>query len=90
MCWTPDPETTNLRGSIMVALTSCLFCLESAALLKLNEQQFDLFHKIQTSQTGGQLYSDTFPMVSALFIPIHSRLFGQSRFKRPSGGVLSI
>ena len=27
----------------------------------LNEQQFYLFVQIQTSQTGGQLYSDTSP-----------------------------
>ena len=27
-------------------------------LLMLNEQQFYLFGQIQTSQTGGQLYSD--------------------------------
>ena len=27
----------------------------------LNEQQFYLFGHIQTSQTGGQLCSDTFP-----------------------------
>ena len=27
----------------------------------LNEQQFYLFGQIQTNQTGGQLYSDTFP-----------------------------
>ena len=60
----------------MVALTSCLFCLESAALLKLNEQQFDLFHKIQTSQTGGQLYSDTFPHGKCLIYPHPLQTFG--------------
>ena len=27
----------------------------------LNEQQIWLFGQIQTSQTGGQLYSDSFP-----------------------------
>ena len=31
------------------------------AWLMLNEQQFYLFGQIQTSQTGGQPYSDTFP-----------------------------
>ena len=31
-------EGTNLRGSITAWLTSCLFCLDSAALLMLNEQ----------------------------------------------------
>ena len=30
-------------------------------LLMLNEQQFYLFGQIQTCQTGGQPYSDTFP-----------------------------
>ena len=29
-------------------------------MLILNEQLFGLFGQIQTSQTGGQLYSDTF------------------------------
>ena len=38
-------------GSITVHLTSCLFCLDSAALLMMNEQQFYLFGQIQTSQT---------------------------------------
>ena len=38
-----------------------LFCLELAALLKLNEQHFYLFGQIQTSQTGGQPYSNTSP-----------------------------
>ena len=37
------PECTNLRGSITVRLTSCWFCLDSAALLMLNKQQFYLF-----------------------------------------------
>ena len=35
-----------------------LFCLDSAALLMLNEQQFYLFFQIQTSQTGVQQYND--------------------------------
>ena len=35
------------------------FCLELAALLRLNEQPFYLFGQIQTSQTGGHPYSDT-------------------------------
>ena len=34
----------------------------------LNEQEFHLFGQIQTSQTGGQLYGDTSPMVSVLWI----------------------
>ena len=36
-------------------------CLDLAALLMLNEQQFFLFGQIQTSPTGGQSYSDTSP-----------------------------
>ena len=52
-------ENSNLEGRIQ--LTSCLFCLYSAALLLLNEQQLYLFGQILTSQTGGQLYSDTSP-----------------------------
>ena len=30
------PENTNLRGSIILQLTSCLFCLDSSALLMLH------------------------------------------------------
>ena len=54
-------EIINLSGSITVWLTSCLFCLDSAALLVLNEQQFKLFGQIQISQTGSQPHSDTSP-----------------------------
>ena len=36
------------------------FCLDSAALLMMNEQQFYLFGQIQNSRMGGQSYSDTF------------------------------
>ena len=54
----PD-NTYYLRESITVRLTSCLFCLYSAALLILNLQQLCLFGQIQTSQTWGQPYSDT-------------------------------
>ena len=43
-------------------LADLLFILfHLPALLSLNERQFYLFGKIQTSQTGGQLYSDTSP-----------------------------
>ena len=42
-------------------LTTCLFCLDLAALLLLIHHQLYLFGWIQTSQTGGQLYSDTSP-----------------------------
>ena len=51
------PENINLRGIITVWLTSCLFCLDSAAFLMLS--QLYLFSQIQTSQTVGQLNSDT-------------------------------
>ena len=34
-------EDANIRESITVGLTSCFVCLNSAALLKLNEQQFN-------------------------------------------------
>ena len=53
-----DGENANLRGSITVWLTSCLFCLDSAALLMLHLQKFYLFGQIQT---GGQVYSDASP-----------------------------
>ena len=68
-CVWAKAKYTNLRGSIAVWLTSCLFCLDSAAMLMLYEQHFRyLFRQIRTSQTGGLLYSDTFPqcMVSVL------------------------
>ena len=61
-----DSENTILKGSITVWLTSYLFCLDSAAFLMLNEQQFYLFGQIQASQTGGQPYSDTSPILSVL------------------------
>ena len=54
-------ENTNLRGTLTVQLTSCLLCLDLAALLTLNEQQFYLLGQIQISQTGGQPYSVTSP-----------------------------
>ena len=51
----------QLKGSIIVQLNSCLFCLNSAALLMFNDQQFYLFSQFQTSKTGGQPYNDTSP-----------------------------
>ena len=48
-----EPDNTNLRGS--------LFCVDSVALLMLNDQQFFLFGQIQTGQTIGQPYSYTYP-----------------------------
>ena len=48
------------RNTITHCTTDLLFIfLDSAALLVLNEQQFYLYGQIQTSQTGGQPYSDT-------------------------------
>ena len=45
---------------------TCLICLDSAALLMLNEQQLYLFGQIQTSPSEGQSYSETVPYVSVL------------------------
>ena len=47
------------ESSFTVWLTSYLTDLDSAALLLLNQQQIYLFSQIETSQAGGQLYSDT-------------------------------
>ena len=52
---------TYSMGSITVWLISCLFSLDSAALLMLNLHRLYLFGWIKTSQTGGQLFSDTSP-----------------------------
>ena len=65
--WNVSAENTNLRWSLTVRLTSCVVCLDSAALFLFNEQQFYLFGQIQTSKTEGQLYSDTSPMLSVLW-----------------------
>ena len=52
----------SLKGRcITVQLSSCLVCSELPALLMLNEHRFYLVGQVQTSQTGGQPYSDTFP-----------------------------
>ena len=49
----------NLRGSITVQLI-CLFCLDSAAILMMNQYQLYLLGSIKTIQTGGgHPYSDT-------------------------------
>ena len=53
------PEKTYLRGSVSVWLT-CLFSLDSVALLMLNESQFYLFGLIQTSETGGKLFVQSY------------------------------
>ena len=41
----------------------------SAALLKLNEQQFYLFGQIQSSQIGGQPNSNTYPYGECFLVP---------------------
>ena len=45
-------------GSITVQETSCLFCLDSAALFMLIKPQHHLFGRNQISQTGGPPYND--------------------------------
>ena len=50
---------TQKRESITAWLASCLIGLDSAALLVLQSKQFYLFGQIQSSQTGGQQFSDT-------------------------------
>ena len=60
-------DNINLWG---IQLTSCLFCLDSAALLILKEQQFYLFGPIQNSQTGGQLFSNTSPFAGCSLIKV--------------------
>ena len=57
----PTVALVSQRRSITVRLTMFLFCLELAALLLWNKQQFYLFGQIETSQTGGQPYSDASP-----------------------------
>ena len=52
-------ENTSLGGSITVRLTPCLYCLDTAVLLML--QQFYVDRQIQTNQTGNQPFSDTSP-----------------------------
>ena len=53
-------DNMNLRGRTTECLTY-LFCQDSAALITLNQKQLYLFGRIQTSQTGDQPYSVTFP-----------------------------
>ena len=65
-------RTLTKGGNITVRLTSCLFCLDSAALVMLNEQHFYLFGQIQICQKGGQPFSDTSPKVSVFCIRLLS------------------
>ena len=53
--------TYFVSRSITVRLTSCLTSYDSAALLVLNYIVIYKYGRIQTSQTGGQTYSDTSP-----------------------------
>ena len=53
--------TYFVRGSITVWLTSSLTGQDLAALLMLNQIEIYKFGQIQTSQTGGRLYSETSP-----------------------------
>ena len=76
-CYVDSSVLTILQTSVRIPSTPatlfqcCLFCLDSAALLMLNEEPLYLFGQIQTSQTGGQLYSDTFPpMVSVIWFKL--------------------
>ena len=46
------------KGEVSLYGWATDYFLDSNALLMLDEQQFYLFGQIQTSQTGGQLYSD--------------------------------
>ena len=55
-----QPEVT-LFYEYFRKLTCFLFSMDSSALLMINELQIYLFGQIQTSQTGGQLYSYTLP-----------------------------
>ena len=57
------PWNTNFKGSIAVWLTSCLFCLDSAALLMLNKQHFYLTHH---SYTRGKFRCSKVMIVSSL------------------------
>ena len=57
------PENTHLlcKGKYHCTADLLIICLLSVALLMLNYQHVDSFVQIQTSQTGGQPYSDTSP-----------------------------
>ena len=56
-----------------LSLTSCSLCLNSAVLLMLKCKLFYLFGPIQTSQTGGQLYSDTAPYGECSLINVETK-----------------
>ena len=59
------PENTNLRGSITVRLTSCLFCLDSAALLMLSYLATAFLVRSNQNQSNWRSVVDWyFPLVS--------------------------
>ena len=64
-------NTHFVRESISVWLTSCFTCLDSVALLILNQQQIYFFGQISTSQSGGQLHSDTSTYKVSQYSMIH-------------------
>ena len=76
--------THFVRGSITVWLTSGLTGFDSAALFMFNQQQIYLFGQIQTSQTGGQLHSDTSPykVSECSLVEINKRLVHQIQMER--------
>ncbi len=58
----PNEKAGNTKGGrITVSLTSCLTGLESAVWQLTIFVFFMQNRLVQTSQTGGQWYSDTFP-----------------------------
>ena len=59
-------------------MTSCLPCLDLAALLMFNQQHIYLFGQIQTSQTGGQTLSDTWAL-GVKFSPKGTQMYGDFR-----------
>ena len=50
-----------MTGSITVQLTSCFTSLDEAAMGIFNLHQIYFFGQIQTRQTGGRPYRDTYP-----------------------------
>ena len=77
--------TYFIRGSITVRLTSCLTGLDLAEQVNLLLIKHKQSSWIQTSQTGGQLYSDTSPhrlihwaigapKILVLKLPIHFKI----------------
>ena len=71
--------TGNAYLSITVRLTSSLSALTSGALL---HNYIYVFGCSQSSQTGGQLYSDTFPYdVSTYFAQLNEKSNGKENYR---------